>query len=94
MSEHGHPSTKQYVTVFVILAVLTAVTVLLSKTGLSAEAKMFLAFSIAAIKTLFVATIFMHLKYETKPIIVFATVPLFLVVLFILAITPDVRTGG
>lgn len=93
MSEHGHPTYKLYVTVFIILAVLTAVTVLLSKTGMGDGTKIFLAFTIASVKTVLVATIFMHLKYETKTIVIFATVPVVLAIMFILAIAPDIGAG-
>ena len=94
MSEQGHPSYKNYVSIFVALIVLTTATVAISKTGLSEGARMFLAFAIASVKTLLVATIYMHLKYETKTILIFATVPVLLAIFFILAISPDVGVVG
>ncbi len=94
MSEHGHPTYKNYVSIFVALIILTATTVAISKTGLSEGTRTFLAFAIASVKTLLVATIFMHLKYETKTILIFATVPVLLAIFFILAISPDVGVVG
>ncbi len=94
MSERGHPTYKNYVSIFVALIVLTTATVAISKTGLSEGVRMFLAFAIASVKTLLVATIFMHLKYEKKTILIFATVPILLAIFFILAISPDVGVVG
>ena len=94
MSEHAHPTYKNYIAIFMSLIVLTTATVLISKTGLSEGVRIFLAFAIATVKTLLVATIFMHLKYETKTIIIFATVPVALAILFIVAISPDIGVAG
>ena len=94
MSEHGHPTYKNYISIFVALIILTTATVAISKTGLSEGVRMFLAFAIASVKTLLVATIFMHLKYEKKMLLIFATVPLVLAILFILAISPDIGVVG
>ena len=94
MSERGHPTYKNYVSIFVALIVLTTATVAISKMGLSEGVSAFLAFAIASVKTLLVATIFMHLKYETKTILIFATVPVLLAIFFILAISPDVGVVG
>ncbi len=91
-NEYHGPSYKKYVMVFTGLALLTAGTVLVSYTGLSDSMKSLVAFLIAGVKTLMVALIFMHLKYEPRTILVFAVAPLLLVVLFILAIAPDI--GG
>ena len=91
MTEHAHgPSTKNYLVVFTALAVMTSATVLISKTGLGDGTKAFLAFAIASVKTLLVASIFMHLRYESKTIVIFAVVPILLALLFIVAISPDV----
>ena len=51
---------------------------------------MFLAFTIATIKALLVAVIFMHLKYENRILTIFAVVPVILAILFIVAISPDI----
>ena len=94
MSEHGHPTYKNYVSIFVAMIILTTATVAISKTGLSEGTRMFLAFAIASVKTLLVATIFMHLKFETRTIIILATVPVLLAIMFILAISPDIGVAG
>ena len=91
-NEYHGPSYKKYVMVFAGLALLTAGTVLVSYTGLSESMRSLVAFLIAGVKTLMVASIFMHLRYEPWTLVVFAVAPLLLVVLFILAIAPDV--GG
>ncbi len=91
MTEHAHgPTSKSYVMVFAALVVLTSVTVGIANTGLAPGVKTFLAFAIATIKVLLVATIFMHLRYEKWTIVVFAVVPVLLAILFILAISPDI----
>ena len=92
MEEHGHhgPSYRNYLMIFMALAILTGLTVLISKTGLGQGTKTFLAFTIASVKTLLVATIFMHLKFEKSTLVVFAIVPIVLALLFILAISPDI----
>ena len=91
-NEYHGPSYRKYVMVFSGLAVLTAATVMISYTGLSDSARSLVAFLIAGVKALMVALIFMHLKYEPRTIVLFAVAPLLLVVLFILAIAPDI--GG
>ena len=91
MAEHGkHPTYKDYLWVFIGLAVLTGATVLISYTGLGEGTKETLAFSIATVKALLVALIFMHLRYETRTLVVFAVSPVLLAILFILAIHPDI----
>ena len=92
MTEHEHhgPTTKNYIMVFVALAVLTTITVLISYSPLGAGTKEFFAFAIATIKTLLVASIFMHLRFEPRTIVIFAISPVLLALWFILAIKPDI----
>ena len=92
MAEHEHhgPSTKNYIMIFVALAILTTMTVLISYTSLGAGTKAFLAFSIASIKALLVALIFMNLRFEPRTIIIFAVSPIVLAIWFIMAIRPDI----
>lgn len=94
MTEHVRhgPAYKDYVMVFVGLAVLTTITVALSYSGLGEGLRTFLAFTIAVVKTLLVASIFMHLRFEPRFILLFAVTPVALAILFILAIAPDI--GG
>jgi caa(3)-type oxidase subunit IV len=89
-AEHRGPAYKDYVMVFVSLAVLTAATVAISYTGLGHGAREVLAFAIAVVKTVLVASIFMHLRFETRTIVIFAVSPLILAIIFILAISPEV----
>ena len=96
MSDHAHhgPSYKDYLMIFLSLTVLTTVTVMIAKSGLGEGLKEFLAFFIASIKTILVATIFMHLRFETKTIVIFAVSPVVLAVVFILLISPDIGVAG
>lgn len=96
MSDHAHhgPSYKDYLMIFLSLTVLTTVTVMIAKSGLGEGLKEFLAFFIASIKTILVATIFMHLRFETKTIVIFAVSPVVLAIAFILLISPDIGVAG
>jgi caa(3)-type oxidase subunit IV len=92
MTEHVHrgPSYKDYSMVFVGLILLTLGTVAISYTSVGEGVKTLLAFTIATIKTLLVASIFMHLRFEPRTILIFAVTPVFLAILFIVAIAPDI----
>jgi caa(3)-type oxidase subunit IV len=94
MKEHVHhgPAYKDYVMVFVGLAVLTLGTVGISYSSIGEGMRHFLAFAIATVKTLLVASIFMHLRFEPRTLLIFAVTPVALAILFILAIAPDI--GG
>ena len=96
MSDHAHhgPSYKDYLMIFVGLAILTTTTVVIANSGLGERSKEFLAFLIASVKTLMVATIFMHLRFETKTIVIFAVSPVVLAIAFILLISPDIGVAG
>ena len=87
---HHGPSYRNYVVVFVGLAVLTAITVAMSYSGLSHEVRTFLAFLIALTKACLVALIFMHLKFEKRLLAIFAVAPVILAIFFIIAIAPDI----
>ena len=92
---HHGPSYKDYVMVFVALAVLTSMTVAISYSGfLGDKLKEVLAFTIATVKALIVAMLFMHLRWEPRTIVIFAIVPILLAIMFILAIAPDVGVAG
>jgi caa(3)-type oxidase subunit IV len=92
MNEHSkrRPSSRDYALVFGGLAFLTALTVAISYTGLSEGARTVLALSIAGVKTTMVALIFMHLRFEKRPIVVFAIMPVLIALIFIAAISPDI----
>lgn len=91
--EHG-PSYKDYVMVYVSLAVLTGLTVAIAYTGLGHGLKTFIAFAVATVKTILVASVFMHLRFEPRTIVIFAIVPVALAIMFILAISPDIANAG
>ncbi len=94
MNEHAHakhrPSSKDYALIFTALAVLTGITVGISYSSLGEGAKTNLAFVIASLKAVMVALIFMHLRFEKRPIVIFAIAPVLIALLFIVAIAPDV----
>jgi caa(3)-type oxidase subunit IV len=69
---------------------LTGATVWVSYSGFSLQVRNILAFLIAGTKAALVGLIFMHLKFERRPVIVFAVSPIVLAILFILAIAPDI----
>lgn len=96
MNEHEHhgPTTTTYLMVFGVLAVLTTLTVVISYSGMADKTKEILSFVIAGAKALLVALIFMHLRFESRIIAVFAIVPVLLAILFILAISPDIGIAG
>lgn len=96
MTEHAHhgPTTKGYISVFIALAILTTLTVAISKTPWSHGLRETLAFVIAGVKALLVALLFMHLRWETKTIVIFAIAPILLMILFMVAISPDIGTAG
>ena len=58
---------KAYIGVFVALAVLTIVTVIVSRIHFSGSGNIVVALVIAAFKASLVAAIFMHLKWEKAP---------------------------
>src|SRR5689334_21704526 len=80
-----------YFTIFWVLVVLTAVTVLVAQHRFAAEiVNVLLALAIACLKAGCVAMIFMHLRYEGKLIYLIFVVPLLLCVLLVTALIPDV----
>ena len=93
MSAHestGHSSIKTYLAVFGALAVLTGLTVVLSYVGLSAGQAVSLAILIASAKCLLIATFFMHLRTERKVIHYTVYAALFLVIVLIGSLIPDI----
>jgi cytochrome c oxidase subunit 4 len=93
---HGHGSPAQhhsvnYIAIFVLLVILTVVTLLVSFYRFQSEVvNVLLALLVASTKASFVAIYFMHLKFEGKLIYVILFVPLCLCVLLLFAIIPDV----
>jgi cytochrome c oxidase subunit IV len=60
----GHPSAREYVRIGVVLAVLTAIEVWLSYSGLPDGLMIALLFVAAILKFVLVAMWFMHLKFD------------------------------
>jgi cytochrome c oxidase subunit 4 len=83
-----------YVMIFYTLVALTVVTVLVALHRFDNEAaNVFLALLVATIKAGFVATYFMHLKFEGKLIYLILFVPLFLTICLIISLVPDIGRG-
>jgi len=86
MENHSkkHPGYSTYILVWLALLSFTAITVTVAGINLG-HYTMLVALSIAAIKSVLVINIFMHIKYEEKIFKVFLLLSLFtLVVIFIL----------
>ena len=80
-----------YYMIFLTLVVLTIVTVAIAFKRFEHEVvNLLLAMLVASIKASFVAVYFMHLKFEGKLIYLILGVPLFLCVLLIVALIPDI----
>ena len=85
-----HPSVKGYLMVFVALGILTGLTVSLSYLHISHHLGIALAVAIAATKCALIATFFMHLKSENRGITFTILVGLFLVIVLLGALIPDI----
>jgi cytochrome c oxidase subunit 4 len=93
---HGHsgamPQHKvNYVAIFGLLVALTVVTVVIAFVHIHSEpVKVLLALTIASIKASFVALYFMHLKFEGKLVYLILLLPVFLCLVLVVALIPDV----
>jgi cytochrome c oxidase subunit 4 len=93
---HGHtvpmPHHKvNYLAIFGLLVVLTIVTVVVAFVHLESElTKVLVALTIASIKAAFVALYFMHLKFEGKLIYLILLLPVFLCVVLVISLIPDI----
>jgi cytochrome c oxidase subunit IV len=93
---HGHtvpmPHHKvNYVAIFGLLVALTVVTVVVAFVHIRSELiKVLVALTIAAIKAAFVALYFMHLKFEGKLIYLILLIPVFLCIVLVIALIPDI----
>ena len=93
---HGHsepmPHHKvNYLGIFILLVALTVVTVIVAFVHIESEAKkVLIALTIASIKAAFVALFFMHLKFEGKLIYLILLVPVFLSVVLVISLIPDI----
>ena len=84
---HSH---HNYIKIFVILSVLTAVEVGITFFGLPKVFLVILLVCLALWKASLVALHFMHLKLETKTLTVIALVPFVLCVFLSLMLLPDI----
>ncbi len=83
-----------YIGIFILLCVLTVVTVAVAFVHIERELiKVLVALTIASVKAAFVALYFMHLKFEGKLIYLILFVPLLLAVILIFALIPDITRG-
>lgn len=80
-------TTKTYVRVFFLLAILTAVTVMAARVQLGTG----VALLIASIKASLVGLFFMHLRDEGRMTAFIVLFPVFLFVILLVLILPDFR---
>src|SRR3954449_200973 len=80
-----------YVGIFVLLCLLTIVTVAVAFVHVEREIiKVLIALTIASIKGAAVALFFMHLKFEGKLIFLILLVPVFLSIVLVISLIPDI----
>ena|SRR5687767_6975965 len=80
-----------YFAIFGLLVLLTVVTVAVAFVHLRSEVvKVLVAITIASIKAAFVALYFMHLKFEGKLIYLILMLPVFLCIVLVVALIPDI----
>jgi cytochrome c oxidase subunit 4 len=93
---HGHAEPTphhavNYLAIFLTLVVLTVVTVGVAFLGIKREwQKVLLALAIASVKATFVVLYFMHLKFEGKLIYLILIIPVFLCLVLVIALIPDI----
>jgi len=84
---HSH---HNYIKIFIILSVLTAVEIAITFLGLPRALLVVLLVGLAVWKAALVALHFMHLKLEKKTLTVVAIVPFVLCVFLSLMLLPDI----
>jgi len=84
---HAHPN---YIKIFIILSVLTAVEVGVTFLGLPRTLLVALLVGLAVWKAALVALHFMHLKIEKKTLTIVAVIPFILCVFLSLMLLPDI----
>lgn len=89
-SERHGASLRIYYTVFASLAVLTVITVAVSRIHMAPVAAVILAFMIAISKASLVGAYFMHLKYDSKVLHLMCAVPTILTLMLLIALMPDI----
>ncbi|MGZ8530104.1 MAG: cytochrome C oxidase subunit IV family protein [Candidatus Binatia bacterium] len=89
MSSTAH-SHHNYIKIFIILSVLTAVEIGVTFLGLPRTLLVALLVGLAVWKAALVALHFMHLKIEKKTLTIVAIIPFILCVLLSLMLLPDI----
>ena len=84
---HAH---HNYIKIFIILSVLTAVEVGVTFLGLPRKLLVTLLVGLAVWKAALVALHFMHLKIEKKTLMIVAVIPFILCVFLSLMLLPDI----
>ncbi|MGZ8426954.1 MAG: cytochrome C oxidase subunit IV family protein [Candidatus Binatia bacterium] len=84
---HAHPN---YIKIFIILSVLTAVEIGVTFLGLPRTLLVALLVGLAVWKAALVALHFMHLKIEKKTLTIVAIIPFILCVFLSLMLLPDI----
>jgi len=93
--DHGaHDHSKAYVNVLLALAVLTFVTVVISRIHFGRFGNIFVGLTIATVKASLVVMFFMHLKYEQRWWAGLVLFPLALVLIIIGSNLPDTGLNG
>lgn len=94
----GHDHSPMYYRVFGTLIAFTIITIACSfipieKIPMGKTGNVLLGIAIASFKASLVMLIFMHLKYEKRPIVVIALIPFALVLVLVMALFPDIVHG-
>ena len=89
MSSTAH-SHHNYIKIFIILSVLTAVEIAITFLGLPRALLVALLVGLAVWKAALVALHFMHLKLEKKTLTIIALVPFVLCIFLSLMLLPDI----
>ncbi len=83
-----------YLAIFILLVVLTVVTVVAAMFHIKDElTKILLALAIASVKACAVIFYFMHMKFEGKLIYLILIVPVVFCIVLIFALLPDITFG-
>ena len=91
--ERAHPSTRTYVTVFLVLAIVTAIEVGVGSLGMAKPLQIGILLALAVGKALLVALFYMHLRYDQRVIVLIAASPLLLMSVLVIALLPAVSYG-
>ena len=89
-NEHSKAMIKTYLAVFGALAILTALTVMVSSLHLARVPAVSLAVLIALVKASLITAFFMHMKFEGRLIAGIFLGALFFVILFIVPVILDI----